>query len=105
MPFANIAITHDDNWITMLEEVCWDPIRRKVLTSVYPRICFNPRTLRRKVVETLWSQKYNIISDGGGYLYRHPIATDTHAYRCGVFLKSKVCLLLVFDLNSLCQKQ
>jgi hypothetical protein len=79
-PSANIAITHDDDWITMLEEVCYGP---HAMES--PHLCVSQDLLKPEDLvqegrlESLVSQKYNIISEEGGYLYRHPIAIDTHA--------------------------
>jgi len=50
-------------------------------------------------LETLVSQKYDIISEEGGYSYPHLVATDTQVlapYRRCTLTTSKVRLALVF---------
>ena len=72
-------ITHDDDWITLLEEVCHGPHPMKS-----PHLCVSQDLLQPEDLvqegrlETFVSQKY-IISEEGTYSYRHPIAIDTHA--------------------------
>jgi hypothetical protein len=79
-PSANIAITHDDDWITMLEKVCYGPHPMESPHRCVSQNLLQPEDLvQEDRLETLVSQEYNIVSEKGGYLYCHPIATDTPA--------------------------
>lgn len=64
----------------MLEEVCYGPHAMESSHFCVSKDLLRPGDLVQEGrLETLVSQKYNIISEEGGYLHRHPIATDTHA--------------------------
>ena len=63
----------------MLEEVCHWPHPMESPHLYVSQDLLQPEDLVQEGrLETLVSQKYNIISKEGGYLYCHPIATDTH---------------------------
>ena len=68
-PSANLAITHDDYWITMLEEVCYGPHPMESSHLCVSQDLLLPEDLVQEGrLETLVSQKYNIILENGIYL-------------------------------------
>ena len=69
-PTANVAIAHDNDWIALLEEVCYEP---HFMISSY--LCVSQNLLQPEELgqegrlATLVSQKYDVISEEGGYIY------------------------------------